>query len=103
VRQRRAAIIRQTALHEGVFRSHRVGCGRNVGVAGRRFRKVASSAINGARLCRAEGTPLLEAKFRHNLARRFDQERQERILGVSLDQTRLEAMAVNDYVDLYVS
>jgi 2-methylcitrate dehydratase len=52
---------------------------------------------------RAEGAPLLEAKFRHNLARRFDQERQERILGASLDQTRLEAMAVNDYVDLYVS
>jgi 2-methylcitrate dehydratase len=52
---------------------------------------------------RAEGAPLLEAKFRRNLARRFSAERQRRILDVSSDQARLEGMAVNDYVDLYVS
>ncbi|WP_119390112.1 bifunctional 2-methylcitrate dehydratase/aconitate hydratase [Taklimakanibacter lacteus] len=50
---------------------------------------------------RGEGIPLLEAKFRANLARRFVDKRQRRILDVSLDQQRLEAMAVNDYVDLY--
>lgn len=50
---------------------------------------------------RGEGIPLLEAKFRANLARRFVEKRQRRILDVSLDQQRLEAMAVNDYVDLY--
>lgn len=50
---------------------------------------------------RAEAIPLLEAKFRSNLARRFVATRQRPILEVSLDQARLEAMAVHDYVDLY--
>ena len=50
---------------------------------------------------RAEGIPLLEAKFRTNLARVFP-DRQQRILDASLDQARLEAMPVNEYVDLYV-
>jgi 2-methylcitrate dehydratase len=52
---------------------------------------------------RKEGIPLLEAKFRSNLARRFVDKRQRRILDVSLDQKRLESMTVNEYVDLYVS
>jgi 2-methylcitrate dehydratase len=55
----------------------------------------------GHRRRRKEGIPLLENKFRVNLARRFDQEKQNAILAVSLDQKRLEAMPVNDYVDLY--
>ena len=50
---------------------------------------------------RADGIPLLEAKFRTNLARRFVEKRQREILDVSLDQAKLEAMSVNDYVDLY--
>jgi 2-methylcitrate dehydratase len=50
---------------------------------------------------RAEGIPLLEAKFRTNLARRFPKGQQETILSVSLDQKKLEAMPVNRYVDLY--
>jgi 2-methylcitrate dehydratase len=52
---------------------------------------------------RTEGIPLLEAKFRTNLARRFVEKRQRAILDVSLDQVRLEAMPVNDYVDLYAN
>jgi 2-methylcitrate dehydratase len=51
---------------------------------------------------RAEGIPLLVEKFRTNLARRFGPEQQDRILFVSLDQARLEAISVCDYVDLYV-
>ena len=51
---------------------------------------------------RADGIPLLEAKFRTNLARRFPAKQQQRILDVSLDQKKLEAMPVNEYVDLYV-
>ncbi|MCD9029561.1 bifunctional 2-methylcitrate dehydratase/aconitate hydratase [Luteimonas sp. BDR2-5] len=51
---------------------------------------------------RAEGIPLLEAKFRTNLARQLTPEKQARILDVSLDQGRLEAMPVNEYADLYV-
>ncbi len=56
----------------------------------------------GHRLRRAEGIPVLEAKFRTNLARRFPKKQQDAILKVSLDQYALEAMTVNDYVDLYV-
>lgn len=49
---------------------------------------------------RDEGLPLLEQKFRRNLARRFDAGRQQRILEVALDQARLEAMPVRDFMDL---
>lgn len=51
---------------------------------------------------RKDGIPLLEAKFRTNLARMFPAKQQARILEVSLDQKKLEAMSVNDYVDMYV-
>jgi 2-methylcitrate dehydratase len=51
---------------------------------------------------REEGVPLLEAKFRTNLARRFPAKQQDAILAASLDQDTLERMPVNDYVDLYV-
>ena len=56
----------------------------------------------GHRRRRVDGIPLLEAKFRTNLARRFPAKQQAKILEASLDQTRLEAMPVNEYVDLYV-
>jgi 2-methylcitrate dehydratase len=51
---------------------------------------------------RQDGIPLLEAKFRTNLNRRFPAKQQDAILSVSLDQRALEAMPVHDYVDLYV-
>ena len=51
---------------------------------------------------RAEGIPLLEAKFRTNLARRFPAKQQQAILDISLDADRLSAMPVHEYVDLYV-
>jgi 2-methylcitrate dehydratase len=51
---------------------------------------------------REHGIPLLEAKFRTNLARQFPGKQQEAILAVSLDQKRLEAMPVHEYVDMYV-
>ena len=56
----------------------------------------------GHRRRRDEGIPLLEAKFRRNLARRFPEQRQQAILAASLDQAALEAMPVHEYVDLYV-
>jgi 2-methylcitrate dehydratase len=56
----------------------------------------------GHRRRRGGGIPLLEAKFRKNLARRFPIRQQEKIVAVSLDQTALEGMAVQEYVDLYV-
>jgi 2-methylcitrate dehydratase len=56
----------------------------------------------GHRRRRAEGIPLLEAKFRTNLARRFTPQKQQAILDVSLNQQQLERMPVHEYVDLYV-
>ena len=56
----------------------------------------------GHRRRRSEGLPLLEAKFRRNLARRFPASQQAAILDVSLDHARLQSMPVHEYVDLYV-
>jgi 2-methylcitrate dehydratase len=56
----------------------------------------------GHRRRRADGIPLLEKKFRINLARRFPAKQQQAILAVSLDQQKLEALPVNAYMDLYV-
>jgi 2-methylcitrate dehydratase len=50
---------------------------------------------------RADGIPLLEAKFRTNVARVFAEKRRKQILDVSLDQAALESLPVSDYVDLY--
>ncbi len=57
----------------------------------------------GHRRRRAEGIPLLEQKFRTNLARRFPSGQQEAILSLSLDQRALELTPVDAYVDLYVT
>jgi 2-methylcitrate dehydratase len=46
--------------------------------------------------------PLLVEKFRTNLRRRYAEDRQRRILEVSMDRERLESMRVHEYVDLYV-
>ena len=51
---------------------------------------------------RGDGIPLLEDKFRTNLARMFPARQQQRILDVSLDQQALEKLPVHEYVDLYV-
>ncbi|BET97483.1 bifunctional 2-methylcitrate dehydratase/aconitate hydratase [Xenorhabdus taiwanensis] len=51
---------------------------------------------------RKDGIPLLEEKFKINLARRFPQEQQQKILAVSLDLMSLRDIPVNEYLDLYV-
>jgi 2-methylcitrate dehydratase PrpD len=56
----------------------------------------------GHRRRRAEGIPHLEAKFRTNLARRFPAKQQQAILALALDQAKLEATPVNEFVDLFV-
>ncbi|MDE2129480.1 MAG: bifunctional 2-methylcitrate dehydratase/aconitate hydratase [Betaproteobacteria bacterium] len=55
----------------------------------------------GHRRRREDGIPLLEAKFRTNLARRFAPRQQERIVRASLNAATLAAMPVHEYVDLY--
>ena len=69
---------------------------------GTKLNEVAVEYPIGHRRRRAEGIPLLVEKFKTNLARRFPAKQQQAILDVSLDQARLEAMPVNEYVDLYV-
>ena len=69
---------------------------------GTRTRKVAVEYPLGHRRRRNEGIPLLEAKFRRNLDRRFPKERREAILDLCRDQKRLEATPVNEFVDLFV-
>ncbi|NLP59982.1 bifunctional 2-methylcitrate dehydratase/aconitate hydratase [Paraburkholderia sacchari] len=69
---------------------------------GTRFEEVVVEYPIGHKRRRDEGTPLLIEKFRTNLARRFPAKQQQAILDVSLDAARLEAMPVNEYVDLYV-
>ena len=56
----------------------------------------------GHRRRREEGIPLLIEKFRINLARRFPAKQQQAILDVSLDEARLCALPVNEYVDMFV-
>ncbi len=56
----------------------------------------------GHRRRRKEGIPLLEAKFRTNLARRFPAKQQSAIFNLCSDQKRLEATPVHEFVDLFV-
>ena len=56
----------------------------------------------GHRRRRDDGIPLLVDKFRVNVARRFAAKQQQAIVDVALDQKRLAAMAVNEFVDLMV-
>ena len=56
----------------------------------------------GHRRRRKDGIPLLEAKYRTNLARRFPQRQQSAILDVCRNQKRLETTPVHEFVDLFV-
>jgi 2-methylcitrate dehydratase len=69
---------------------------------GKKFAEVVVEYPIGHKRRRKDGIPLLVEKFKINLARHFPAKQQEAILAVSLDQKKLEAMAVNEYVDLYV-
>jgi 2-methylcitrate dehydratase len=69
---------------------------------GTKLKEVVCEYPIGHKRRRKDGIPLLEEKFRTNLARRFPRKQQDAILAVSLDQRALEAMPVQEYVDLYV-
>ncbi|MEO7760661.1 MAG: bifunctional 2-methylcitrate dehydratase/aconitate hydratase [Casimicrobiaceae bacterium] len=69
---------------------------------GKKLKEVVVEYPIGHQRRRKDGIPLLEAKFRTNLARQFPSKQQQAILEVSLDQKKLEAMPVDEYVDLYV-
>jgi len=56
----------------------------------------------GHRLRRADGIPLLVDKFERNLRRGLSDEAQWKIRDVSLHQDRLEAMPVDEFVEMFV-
>jgi 2-methylcitrate dehydratase len=56
----------------------------------------------GHRRRRKEGVPLLVAKYKINLARRFPPKQQAAILFLCSNQKRLEATPVHQFVDLFV-
>lgn len=69
---------------------------------GTRTGQVEVEYLIGYRRRRAEGIPLLEDKFRANLATRFVGQRCAQIFALCKDQAALEAMPVNRFVDLLV-
>src|SRR5437016_2370416 len=69
---------------------------------GTKTRRVPVEYPLGHRRRRHEGIPLLEEKFRRNLARRFPKEQREAILELCRDQKRVEATPVKEFVDLFV-
>lgn len=69
---------------------------------GTRFPEVVVEYPVGHKRRRQEGLPLLKAKFRRNLERRFPQKQCDAIFSASCDLARLEELPVHEYVDLYV-
>jgi len=69
---------------------------------GKKLKEVVVEYPIGHKRRRKEGIPVLVEKFKTNLARRFPVKQQKTILDLSLDQKKLEATSVNEYVDLYV-
>ncbi|WP_129138651.1 2-methylcitrate dehydratase [Modicisalibacter coralii] len=69
---------------------------------GSKTEKVAVEYPVGHRRRREEGIPLLEAKFKANLATRFPAGRSERIFALCKDQARLESTPVHAFMDLFV-
>lgn len=67
---------------------------------GRKLDEVVCEYPLGHRARRDEGIPLLEAKFHTNIARVLPARQQQRLLEVSLNQAALEAMPVNEFIDL---
>lgn len=56
----------------------------------------------GHRRRRAEGVPVLEAKFRRHLATRFPPRRCEKLMALCRDQEQLEAMSAPHFMDLWM-
>ncbi len=56
----------------------------------------------GHRRRRAEGIPLLLAKFQHNIATRLSPRQCEQVFRLCTDQQQLEATPVNEFMELWV-
>lgn len=69
---------------------------------GSKSRQIAVEYPIGHRRRRSEGIPLLEQKFRSNLATRFPAKQTEAIVALCSDQARLSATPVHEFVDLFI-
>ncbi len=69
---------------------------------GKKMKEIVCEYPIGHKRRRKEGMPVLVEKFKTNLARRFPAKQQKAILDVCMDAKKLEAMAVNEFVDLFV-
>jgi len=69
---------------------------------GKRLAEVLVEYPIGHKRRRKEGMPILVEKFERNLARRFPAKQQKAILDLCMDQMRLEATPVHEFVDLMV-
>ncbi|BBI67876.1 hypothetical protein PKHYL_20670 [Psychrobacter sp. KH172YL61] len=65
--------------------------------------KVAIEYPIGHKRRRAEGIPILEAKFRASLATRFIDSRCQQIIELCNDQEKLEQTPVNEFMDLFMA
>jgi len=69
---------------------------------GSKLKEVVCEYPIGHKRRRKEGMPVLVEKFKTNLARRLPAARQKAILDACMDAPRLQAMPVNEFVDLFV-
>lgn len=69
---------------------------------GSQTNKVAVEYPIGHRRRRQEGIPVLQAKFERNLATRLSPKNCAKVTEACADQTRLEKMAVNEFMELLV-
>jgi 2-methylcitrate dehydratase len=67
---------------------------------GKKMKEIVVEYPIGHRRRRKDGMPLLVEKFKTNLARRFPEKQRAAILDIALDQKRLEAMPVHEFVDM---
>jgi 2-methylcitrate dehydratase len=64
------------------------------------FSEVAVEYPIGHARRRTDGIPLLIEKYKTNLARIYDADKQNKILDLCLDYNKLAATAVNEFMDL---
>ncbi|MGZ5042698.1 MAG: bifunctional 2-methylcitrate dehydratase/aconitate hydratase, partial [Usitatibacter sp.] len=69
---------------------------------GKKLKEIVVEYPIGHKRRRKDGMPLLVEKFKTNLARRFPEKQRAAILDLALDQKRLEATAVHEFVDMMV-
>jgi 2-methylcitrate dehydratase len=67
---------------------------------GKKMKEIVVEYPIGHKRRRKEGMPVLVEKFKTNLARQFPEKQRAAILELCLEQKRLEATAVNEFVDL---